>query len=286
MAITGSVYTPGSGGTGNAWVNEVWANLIDREAYELAVIYPLIKEYPSLHGKLHIPKHAALSASTISGTTDMSGFGLTFSANTEVEKTITPSTVNLNVSVNANQIARMMVDPQDTLRTSIDMSIAQNIDQGVATLFQALSTNISGSYAAPLDKSAILEAKSKVKAGAKEYASDQINFCYHHLQDDSVMSIGDFVQAYVRGDAQNPAVGGKIIESFGIRFYSTGNIRNAGGGFNNCMFISRAFGISFNQKPTVKAQEDGLATWLLGWADYGTDTVRDGYAALLKSNAA
>jgi len=278
-----AVYAPGD--TGLRWVNEVWARMIDREAYELAVIYPLVKKYEPLHGKLHVPKHAAFSASTIAGTVDMSGAGLTFSANTEVEFTTTPSTVNLNVSVNANQIARMLVDPQDTLRTSIDMSIAQNIDQAVATLFQSLTTNISGSYAAPLDKSAILEARSKVKAGAKEYASNQINFCYHHLQDDSVMSIGDFVQAYVRGDSQNPAVGGKIIESFGIRFYSTGNIRTAGGGFNNCMFIERAFGISFNQEPTVKAQEDGLATWLLGWADYGTGTVRDGYATLLKSNA-
>src|SRR5262249_35575544 len=143
----------------------------------------------------------------------------------ETEKAFTPSTVNLNVSVNYNQLARMIVDPADTLRTSIELAIAQKIDQDSAALFTALTTNISGTYGVAVDKSGVLEARSKVKYGAKEYGDAQINFCYHHLQDDAVMSIGDFVQAYVRGDATNPAVGGKIVESFGIRFQSTGNIQ-------------------------------------------------------------
>ena len=279
-----AVYAPGN--TGAAWVNEVWANTIDRAAYALAVIYPLFSQQKPLHKKLHIPKHDVLTASTIADTVDMSGSGLTFSANTEVEFTATASTANLNVSVNANQIARMMVDPQDTLRTSIELALAQKIDQDAATLFTGATTNISGSYAAPLDLSTVLEAKSKVKAGAKEYASAQINFCYHDLQDDAVMSIGNFVQAYVRGPGEQPAVSGKIIEGYGLRFYSTSNIRNSGGGFNNGMFIERAAAISFNQTPTVKGQDNGLAVWLLGWADYGYGTVRDGYLCNLKSNPA
>ena len=276
-----AVYAPG--GAGAAWVNEVWAPMIDRGAYALAVLWPLISEKDPLHKKLHIPKHDVLTPATIADTIDMSGLTLTFSANTETEFTKAPSTISLNVSVNANQIARMMVDPQDTLRTSIELAMGAKVDQDVAALFTAFTTNISGSYATPLDKSVILEAKSKVKAGAKEYASAQINFAYHDLQDDSVMSIGDFVQAYVRGDGEKPAVAGKIIEAFGLRFVSTSNIQNAGGGFNNAAFIERGLVISFNQKPTVKAQEDGLATWLLGWADYGTGTIRDAYNCLAKS---
>lgn len=283
MAITGNTYNPGTQGA--AWVNEVWANTIDREAYNLAKIRPLILKQPALHKKLHIPKHAALSPSTIADTVDMSGHGLTFSANTEVEFTKTPHTVSLNVSVNDNQIGRMMVDPKDTLRTSITSALAQNVDQAIATLFAALTTNISGSYAAPLDLSTILEAKSKCRVGAKEYADDgQMNFVYSDTQEDSVLSIGNFVQAYVRGDNENPAVGGKIIEAYGLRFVCTGNVQNSGGGYNNCVFIQRAFVISFNQEPTVEAQRFGLATWLLGWSDFGTDTLRDGYAALAKSN--
>jgi len=80
-------------------------------------------------------------------------------------------------------------------------------------------------------------------------------------------------------------VSGKIVESYGLRFYSTSNIRTAGGGFNNALFIERGIGISFNQKPTIKAQDNGLAVFLLGWADHGTGTVRDAYNCLLKSAA-
>jgi hypothetical protein len=284
MPISGSGYTPGSTGTANKWVAEEWAKRFDVQAYEKAAIWSKIDDVGRVGATLHIPKHDNLTAATVGGTTEMSSFGLTFSANTETDIQFTPSTVNVNVSVNDNTLQRMQFDPMDDLRASMESAISQFIDQDVASLFTSLSTNIVGDYATDIDLAKILEARSLCKAGAKQFADPgKYLFFYHHLQDDNVMSIGNLTQAYARGDSQNPQVSGVIQEAYGIQFIPTGNIRNSGGGFNNCLCVGRAFGIGFNQRPTVKAQPNGLATFLLAYADYGKQTKRDAYAVLVKS---
>lgn len=289
MAITGSVYAPGSvssGTTATKWVAEEWAKRFDVQAYEKAAIWSKIDDVGRLGNRLHIPKHDNLTAASVGDSTDMSSFGLTFSANTEGEITFTPGTVNVNVSVNENVLQRMQFDPTDDLRQSMEAAVAQYIDQDVASLFSALTTNVVGDYASDIDLSKILEARSKVKAGAKQFADPgKYLFFYHHMQDDNVMSIGNLTQAYARGDSQNPAVSGVIQEAYGIQFIPTGNVRSSGGGggYNNCLTIGRAFGIGFNSRPTVKAQPNGLATFLLAWCDYGKATKRDAYACLIKS---
>lgn len=287
MAITGSVYAPGSvssGTTATKWVAEEWAKRFDVQAYEKAAIWSKIDDVGRLGNRLHIPKHDNLTAASVGDSTDMSSFGLTFSANTEGEITFTPGTVNVNVSVNENVLQRMQFDPTDDLRQSMEAAVAQYIDQDVASLFSALTTNVVGDYASDIDLSKILEARSKVKAGAKQFADPgKYLFFYHHLQDDNVMSIGNLTQAYARGDSQNPSVSGVIQEAYGIQFIPTGNVRSSGGGFNNCLTIGRAFGIGFNSRPSVKAQPNGLATFLLAWCDYGKATKRDAYACLIKS---
>jgi hypothetical protein len=287
MAITGSVYAPGSvssGTTATKWVAEEWAKRFDVQAYEKAAIWSKIDDVGRLGNRLHIPKHDNLTAASVGDSTDMSSFGLTFSANTEGEITFTPGTVNVNVSVNENVLQRMQFDPTDDLRQSMEAAVAQYIDQDVASLFSGLTTNVVGDYASDIDLPKILEARSKVKAGAKQFADPgKYLFFYHHLQDDNVMSIGQLTQAYARGDSQNPSVSGVIQEAYGIQFIPTGNVRSSGGGFNNCLTIGRAFGIGFNSRPSVKAQPNGLATFLLAWCDYGKATKRDAYACLIKS---
>ena len=277
---TGTGYNPGT--TGAKWVAEVWAKTIDRQAYEKAVIWPKVLEMDQLKNKLHIPKHDNLSATVVAGTSDI--FEPVFQANTETEVTVSPTYINIPVSIDVRTLARMIVDPRDTVKTSIEMSMGAYIDSAVAALFPALTTNVTGSYAVDVDLPTILQARSLVKAGAKEYADPgKYVFAYHHKQDDAVMGIGQFTQFYIRGDKQNPAVGGVVGEAYGIQFVPTGNVADSGGGFNNSVFIERAFVVSFNQRPTIKLQEHGYAYWLLGWAEYGTATLRDPYAALVKS---
>lgn len=276
---SGTAYNPT---TGANWVAQVWAKTIDRQAYEKAIVWPKVLEVDQLKKQLNIPKHDNLTPSVIADNTDI--YEPTFSANTEGTVAVTPTMNNLNVSVDYRTIERMMLDPRDTLKTSIEMALGVAVDKQVTALWPSLTTNIGGSYAADLDLPTILAARSQVRTGAKEYAEPgKYVFVYHPLQDDAVMGIGQFTQFYIRGDKQNPAVGGVIGEAYGIQFVPSGNVANSGGGYNNAMFIERAFVISFNQRPTIKLQEHGLAHWLLGWSDAGAATLRDPYAALLKS---
>lgn len=284
MAQTiGTPYAPGTSGAGNLWVNEVWDGTIDRDAQERAKLYPLLMQKKSLHGKMHVRKHAAQAVTTAAGNLDMTD-GLTFAGSTETESTFTPSTVYLALSVNENQLDRMEIDPQDDMKVGIEMSIGAKIDTDVAGLFPSLSTNVVGTYAGDLDQSTILAAQALVEEGGKEYAEDfKIYFAYHHRQGDNIRSISPFISADIRGNGNSNAVSGQVIDVFGMKFVKTGNIKNSGGGFNNCAFIERAFAISFNRRIGIKTQDHGLGTWLLGRADYGYATIRDAYACLVKS---
>lgn len=279
---SGTVFTPG--GAGLAWVEDVWDKEIDVEAYERSVIRRFISDRPRGLGQMHIRKHGNLTPSTLATTADLGEPA--FSANTETEFTMTPNWVDLNVSVSDMVLARMAQDPSDTFKASIESAIAQKMDQDIATLFAAFITNISGNYASSLDKAKILDAKSKVHAGAKEFGDDDLHFFYHHLQDDAVLTVDSFVNAQVRGSGEKGAVSGRVGSGFGLQFHRTGNVRNSGGGFNNGIIPKRAIVIAFNQRLKVEAQRHGKANWILGGADYAVGTVRDAYCGLLKSEAA
>lgn len=284
MAITMAGYYPGS--TGLRWVNEVWAKMIERAPYELGAILPNCTEYESMHGKFHLPQHANLSPSTLdtAGTTDMTDT-MTFQANTETEITITPGTTDLNTSINENQAKRMQMDPQDVLRVSIEKAFAQQIDQNIATLFTGAVLGATGAYGSALDLTTILNAKARLGKNAKEYAEDgMIYFAYAHENEPAVLSSNNLISAYIRGGGDKPALTGRVVDAFGMRWLKTGNIRNSGGGYNNGMWIKRGIGVSFNIKPYVKTQEHGHGTWLLGLAEYGYAKVRDAYIANAKSN--
>lgn len=283
MAITGTAQTPGA--SLSAWVQDVWDSEIDRLCYQLQKFVPLITEKKPLNNKLHIQLHGNLTPGTVASTADMSGHGLTFSANTETEKTITPGIVALNVSINDSVGWRMQNDPEDTFKKSIEMAMAQKEDQDLLSLIIALTTNTEGSYASPLSKSDFLSLQAKVKNGLGEYAGEGLNFIYHNLVEDSVLNIDAFVSASYRGVTQNgPAVSGNMETGFGTKFVPCGNVNSPAAGQYACsIFGKRAFAISRNKRPSVEVQRFGAANWLICTSDYGYSTVRDQYAGLLKS---
>jgi len=281
MPTIATPYAPG--GAGANWVNEEWLNELDIEAAERAKVYPLIRNEKAGHKKLHVPQRAMPSVTTAAETLDFTE-GMTFTGATETEKTITPATVYIAEAINDNQIDRMAFDPRDDMKQTYVLAVGQKVDQDVCSLFTSLTTNIAGSYASDLDQSTVLYAQALVEEGGKMYAEDgQIYFAYHHRQGDNIRSITPFISAEVRGSNRSNAVTGKVDDVFGLKFIKTGNIRNSGGGFNNACFIKQFAAIFFNKKPTPEAQRRGAGWQLFITADYGYNTIRDGYAALVKS---
>lgn len=278
-------YRPGT--EADKWLNEVWAREIDVLAYEEQVFISNISESDRLFKKLHIPLHANLSRASLANSD--TGSSLTFVANTESEVTVTPGATVVPVEVSAHTISRMQNDPDDMLKRSIEMSLAEGVDVAGLALVSALTTNIVGSGATNLTKSDILDGLQKLAAGAKMYfkpgKTDAI--CIVHAnQVDDILSISDITNAQFRGDSANPGVSGWVAKAFGCKFYETGNVATSGGTAYNVMFIPRAFTISYNQRPTVKSEDFQLTKRIIGWTDYGVATVRDQYAVQLLSSSA
>lgn len=282
----GGFYEPGTKGA--KWVSQVWAKTFERAPYFRGVTLSRITEYEPLHGQFHLPQIGTFTPSAIASTVDMTNDGITFSANTETEFTVSPTTVTLATSINDNMLDRAASDPRSPLRDSFEMALAQYIDQQVFSKFSASVLGLTGGYGNPLDKSVVLNAQARIEVNAKEYADEgaEIFFAFHPSNAPAVRSISDFVSAYIRGDKSNPAVTGQVVNAFGLSFLSSGNVQtNSGGtGYDNAMWIKRGIGISFNKRPYVELQRRGLGYWLLAYTDFGVDKVRDAYIANPRSN--
>lgn len=277
---TGSVYTPGTEAA--SWVAQVWDPSIEQALYFKSVILPILGPRKKLMQQLHIPVHGGFTPSSVAATADRSGFNLTFSANTETEVTVSPVGIDLNVSVNDNTVWRMMTDPTNTFRDSMEMAAAFKIDQDIFTLLAAATTNIEGDYATDTDKSGWLALKAKVRNSAKQFADEGTYAFYHPLQGDNINSISEFIAADIRGQ-QGAAMSGKVVDAFGLKWKEAGAIANSGGGFNNGIVVPRGIAVSFNKRPSVEMQRFGKAKWLLLDAEYGYSTVRDALLGLMKS---
>ncbi len=271
-------YTPGT--EADAWVGEEWAREIDVAAYKKAKIYPNVLERDMKSGKLHIPKHANVSVQKPADTVDLSS--LTFNINTETEFTMSPGTATVPLQVNLNTIVRMMKDPDDMLKESIEKALAQQADQDVGGLAStAVVTNVVGNAATNIDESVVLEAYAKGANSADEYwepGEAGVVCCIANLQIDNLMSIPALRAADVRGDAERPVVTGFVSKAFGVKWYSTGNLP---AGYS-LMFIPRALAIGWNQAFTVLSQPFNLVRKLIGWGDYAYGAVRENYCVAIR----
>lgn len=277
-----------SGGTGfnpsslSKWVAQVYAKRVDRLAYELSKLTQRCNEEDPLRGQLHIPKFDNLTVTTRADSADL--FEPTFVTSTDGEITISPTYYDCNVSIDDRMLGRMIFDPQGTMRTGIEMALAEQGDKNIANLFSSFVTNFAGDYVSDLTLATILHARSLVLAGGKEYASPgELYFGYHTNQDDAVMGISPLVQWIARGDAGNAAKTGVLGEGYGIQFIPTTVVKSSGGGYNNAMFIRRAISYSYNIRPSTKLQEHGNAKWILGQMDQGVAIARDQYGCVVKS---
>lgn len=259
-------YTPGTEAAN--WIEQHWDPEIFIAAYEESVIIPLFTKMEKPGKQLNFRKHATLS--TLQLGESSAGSSLTFAANTETVNTATPSTRYCATEVNANVLARMMADPEDTLRKSVEMSLAAKMDNLAGALFAALSTSTVGSGAASIDKTAILEAQRKLAVAAKMYYKPGVtpaSVVVASSKTDQLTAISDFMSAQVRGDNANPIVTGWLFEAMGFKFYETGSL-TFDTSLHNCMFVKPAFGIGYNQRPTVKLQQYQLADRIIAWADF------------------
>jgi len=255
------------------WIEQHWDSEIGITAYQEAVGYPKFKKFSEKPGKtFNFRKHANLTTTSPADTAVLGGTtSLTYSANTEAVVQASPSTRYCAVEVDENILWRMVTDPMDTFRKSVDMSVTEKVDNVAMALFASLATSTVGGPAANISKSLVLEAQRKLVVAGKMYVKigqTPMSFIVSHNQVDQLGSITDFMAANVRGDDRNPMVTGWLFTALGMKFYESGNLTSDGNGTHGCLFVEDAFGIGWNKELTVKLQEIELVQRVIAACDF------------------
>ena len=264
-----------------AWIKDVWEPEIGIAAYEEMRVAPFFKRLQAIAGTVHYRKHANLQRQALANGASARLEQLTFSGQAETQVTKTPQTSYIAVSTNLNTIARLMDNPSDTFRTSIEMSIAEGVDVVAATAFDDLVT-VQGNGAAQVTEATFLDALVNLGEQAKSLwkpGTTRGVFIFHTRQvDDVLVSTQNWSQAQITGRNETPISSGWLKSVYGCDFFETGNIQNIGATFHNGLFVPElTFGIGYNQKPTIISQESGIAIVLIGWTDFAAMTLWDVY---------
>ena len=164
-ALTNGVYSTGDAAV---WIREVWEPEIGIAAYEEMRIGNNFKRIQAPEGKVHYRKHANLQRYSFGGPGTDQGVGATLnsSGNVEVEVTGLPQTSYIYVRTNLNTIARMIQDPTDIFRQSVEMSLAEGVDVACGAKITDL-TQIVGSAADNITEALLQDAIVKAAKSMK-----------------------------------------------------------------------------------------------------------------------
>lgn len=228
--------------------------------------------------KLHIPKMLAIAA-TGGGAY---GTGLTYTANTEEEVTVSPVTSYAAVEIARAVYNRMNTSPDSPYREMLRNGLAEYRDVYCGALATGLATNIKGSALASIDKGLLLDAQQALVISAKRRFKPGVTPWYikmHPLQLKNTMSIFDLTADYVRGDSERPLVSGWMSKALGANIDESGNVLNTAGVIHNLAYLSEAFVMAFNEESTVlPAQDIELVSRLIATEEFGASEAFDKFA--------
>lgn len=264
------------------WTQDVWTPEINIAAYEEMRIEPTFLRLGKVGERVHVRKHANLARQTAADGTALINL-TTYSGAVEAEVTGTPTTIYIITVTNQNTIARMMQDPRDTFRRSIDMSIAEGVDVACALKIDDL-VNIVGGVGQNVTEATFLDGMVVLAENAKgEFTPGKTKavFVFHTRQlDDVIDSTKGWNQYQIRGDQDNAISNGMINSAYGFDFIESGNIQNVGALFHNGMYIpQKTFGIGYNMPITPSIEQRDFAWLVKGIVDFSAVTIWDVYGA-------
>lgn len=278
----------------NNWIRQVWQPEIGIATYEEMRVGNHFKRLEAPEGQINYRKHLNLQVNTLAasshGADYSAGAGLQASGSLEAVVSGTPQTSYVYVRVTLPAIARLMRDPTDIFRKSIEMALAEGIDVVCAALFADL-TAVHGAYTDNITEAVLQDAVVSCAVNMKSDftpGQTEVLFAFHPHQIDDILGITNWTHADIRGDGENPIVKGMILRANGVRFIETGNIDDNGGtGFINGIFkADKTFGIGYNQETTVKYEEYLLEKRLIGWVDFAVLTCWEDYGVQYRTTAA
>jgi len=285
MADTTPAFFPSgtSPDSGAALVNEVWQPDIERTVIEKMKFASTISARKRLFNKLHIRKLDEPTAQTLAASA--TGETLTSSEIADSEITLTPVAHYIYVVLSRSQMAQMDVDPRSPIREQVDDALAKKVDTACLQDVASLTTHTFGSSAVNIDRPLLLSALASLRnsSAAVDPGRTMIRLLYGPLQFDDIMSIDEITKADIRGDDANPNVKGIVVKALGLNLDVTGNLYSSAGELFNVMYVPEAFGISYNERPTVFSQNYLLSHRIIAYTNFGHNIVWDDRAAAIST---
>jgi len=267
--------------TGDKRIPEHWSPGSLMETTEESVVtrnFASLTGVPKIGKKVHIPKVKRIPA--VGG--GAYSTGLTYTANTEEEITVTPVQSYGAVEVQHAFYSRMTGDPVSPLRQMILYGLAEYRDQYGAALATGLTTNVKGSGLADIDKGLLLDAQMALATSAKRAFEIGVTPWFikiHPSQIKNCMSIFDITADYVTGHNGQPLVNGWFSKVLGAVINESGNVYQSGGITHNLAYLSDAFVIGHNEETRIlNPQEYELVVRIIGTEEFGMSEQFDEYA--------
>jgi hypothetical protein len=238
---------------------------------------------------LYIRKVAAKTTNKVAGTAALDAEALTFETDTEVAVSVSPQFAYTAGAFTEAVKQRLMAYPklEKAVRTQFVRSMTAQIDADAGGLGDGLSNSVSD---VNLSAALIRQALGTLRTNAqREYKTGKVGGAIlriHPSQQQHLYGIIEISNAELRGDSDNPNVTGLLVKAWGCDVDISANIESSGGNRQNLLFIKQAFALVYNAEPQIQAPyQDGLATVVIGFCDYGVAEIYDEYAVSIRTVA-
>lgn len=239
---------------------------------------------------LNIRKILRVSASTLSASD--TGKSLTYTNNTELNVTVSPTFAYGAVEIARTTLSRLLAEAKlrAAYRKQIAAGLATKIDADAGALAAALTTNVKGSGAVNMDKTLLLDAiGAEVEAARDLYSPGRGGWAFlkfHPRQLKHVLAIPEITNAQIRGDSEKPVKIGWVWDAYGLSMSETGSVYTNAGVAHNLLHIKEAFVLAYNTRPEFLTPQEFELVWrLIAFVEYGVGEVWDEYAVDLQTSS-
>lgn len=265
------VLTPG--GAGAHFNYEVWAPGADEATYQKQLFVPRVSEILRPYSKAHVRKKARVGANAMAST-DV-GTGLLYQNPIGTEVTLTPASNYVAVAWSESEDAMTDIPLDSELAGDLEQALAEATDQSVLANVATL-TQFRGGVGVNVDAAMIRNALALIQRNTNGQVVAGQTTVYGLLdvaQYPHLMSIPEYTNAELRGDAENPNVKGIWAKGGGVMMMLTTVCTEDGNGVHGCMWIPMAFAVGWNVRTRTKRQDLELQSRLILFNNLGS-TVR------------
>lgn len=272
------------GGVGAHYNYEVWQSTVEGATYQRQLFIPRVSEILRPYSKAHVRKNARLSVNSLAAS-DV-GTGLLYQNPVGTEVTLTPAGNYVAVGWSENEDATDDVPLDSELAGELEQCLAEGSDQLVLANVPSL-TQFRGGVATDVDAAMFRNALALIQRntnGRFVAGQDTIYGILDVAQYPHLMSIPEFNNADIRGDAENPQVKGIWSKGGGVMLLLTTVLTEDGNGSHGCLWVESAFAVGWNVRTRTKRQDLELQNRLILFNQFGSTVKHDLRAVGLRTN--